>query len=105
MLPWGEERQRVLSTRLILHGEYDIWRREELRAALGGLDPGADVVLDMRAVTFMDAGSAALLIALRKRQSAKNPKARVILLHAPVIVVRVLELSGAKDLFEFSLDG
>lgn len=50
----------------------------------------------------MDAGSIALLIGLKHRLNERTPGARVILLNAPRIVKRVVELSGAADLFVFS---
>jgi hypothetical protein len=52
----------------------------------------------------MDAGSVGLFIALRHRLLEKTPNARVILLNPSRIVQRVLDLSGAKDLFVLSSD-
>lgn len=94
-----------VSTRLTLRGDYDIWRREELRLQLEGVDVTGDVTIDLSGVTLMDAGSAALLIALKHRAAQQSPNARVILLHAPRIVKRVLDLCRASDLFVFAMDG
>lgn len=94
-----------VSTRLTLRGEYDVWRRDELREALERLDHTGDLTIDLSATTLLDAGSVALLIALRHRLQERTPGARVILLNAPRIVKRVLELCEAAGLFEFTSDG
>lgn len=91
-----------VGTRIVLRGEYDIWRRDELRAQLERVDPAHGVTIDMTATTLIDAGSAALLMALQRRVQQCNPKARVTLLNAPRIVRRVLRLCGAGGLFDFT---
>jgi anti-anti-sigma factor len=83
-------------------GDYDVFRREELRAELAAIDVDADVDIDLTTTTFMDAGAVGLLIAFRRRVLNKNPNARVRLIGASRIVRRVLELSKAEELFEFS---
>lgn len=88
-----------VGSRVTLRGDYDIWRRDELRAELERLDLSGDITLDMSGVTLVDAGCAAMLIGLQRRLQERTPKARVILLNAPRIVRRVLELCGAADLF------
>ncbi|HET9096833.1 MAG TPA: STAS domain-containing protein [Candidatus Baltobacteraceae bacterium] len=88
-----------MGSRVTLRGDYDIWRRDELRAELERLDLSGDITLDMSGVTLVDAGCAAMLIGLQRRLQERTPKARVILLNAPRIVRRVLELCGAADLF------
>jgi anti-anti-sigma factor len=93
-----------VGTRVMLRGEYDVWRRDELRAKLEEVDLTDDVLIDMSKVTLMDAGSVGLFIALRHRLLEKTPNARVILLNPSRIVQRVLDLSGAKDLFVLSSD-
>lgn len=91
-----------MGTRLTLRGDYDIWRREELREELERADLTGDVTIDMSGTTLIDAGSAALLIGLQHRLTQRTPRARVILLNAPPIVKRVLELCGASELFVFA---
>lgn len=91
-----------MSTRLALFGEYDVWRREELREQLERVELTQDVTIDLSGTVLMDAGSIALLIGLKHRLNERTPGARVILLNAPRIVKRVVELSGAADLFVFS---
>lgn len=93
-----------MTTRLKLRGDYDVWRREELRADLERLDLSGDVIIDMGEVTLIDAGSAAMLIALGHRLAEKTPGARVTLLNAPRIVVRVIDICGARTLFDFARD-
>lgn len=94
-----------MGTRLTLRGDYDVWRRDELRDELERLDLTGDVTIDLEGVTLLDAGSAALLLSLRRRLNERTPGARIVLKNAPRIVVRVLELCDAKDLFVFTSDG
>lgn len=89
-------------SRIMLRGEYDIWRRDELRAVLEALDLTGDVTLDLSEVTLIDAGAASLLIALHRRLRVHDPQARIILVNAQRIVRRVLELCKASDLFVFT---
>jgi len=102
--PAGGEKglARLVSTQLILRGDFDVWRRDELRASLDAVDVSGDVTIDMTGVTMLDAGSAAQLIALKHRMRARNPRARLILHNAPRIVKCVLDLCGAADLFVFT---
>jgi anti-anti-sigma factor len=93
-----------VGTRIALRGEYDVWRRDELRTELEEVALKDDVLIDMSEVTLMDAGSVGLLIALRHRLLEQSPNARVFLLNASRIVRRVLDLSGAKDLFVVTSD-
>lgn len=83
-------------------GEYDVWRRNELRAELDAAPLSGEVIIDLSRVTFMDAGAVGLLLALRKRVYDYDPKARVTLRGTPPIVRRVLSIAHAEDLFEFS---
>ncbi len=101
----GEKGSMPVSTRLTLRGEYDVWRRDELRLQLENVDLTADVLVDLSGTMMMDAGSCALLIALQRRLSERTPGSRVFLVNAPRIVKRVLELCGAADLFVFTADG
>lgn len=93
-----------MGTRVVsLHGgEYDIWRREELRSELDAIDASGDVTIDLARITFMDAGAIGLLLGFRRRVRETNRRARVTLLNTPPIVMRVLKLSRADDLFEFA---
>jgi len=93
-----------LGTRLTLRGDYDVWRREELREELERVDLTGDVTIDLSGTTLIDAGSAALLIGLQHRLMQRTPGARVILRNTPPIVKRVLELCGATELFAFAGD-
>lgn len=104
LVPWGEKGGVPVGSRVVLRGDYDIFRRDELRRDLEHLDLSGDVTLDLREVTLLDAGSAALLIAFQSRLHEHAPKARVILENAPRIVRRVMELCGATHLFDFTSD-
>lgn len=92
-----------MTTRVTLRGgEYDVFRREELRAELDAIDAGSDVDLDLGTTSLMDAGAVGLLLAFRRRVKQANPKARVRLLNAAPIVRRILKISRVEDLFEFA---
>ena len=93
-----------MSSRVKLRGDYDIWRRQELRDALKSADLSGNITIDLTETTLLDAGSAAMLIALRRRLLEHTPQARMILLNAPAIVKRVLSLCGGYDLFDFTSD-
>ncbi len=83
-------------------GEYDVFRREELRAEFAAIEAEDDVEIELGTTTFMDAGAIGLLIAFRRRLLEQNAKVRVRLLNATPIVRRVLQLSKADDLFDFA---
>jgi len=80
-------------------GEYDVFRREELRTELAAVELSGDVEIDLRNTTFMDAGAIGLLLALRRRLQARDPVARVHLVNVPPIVRRLLQISGTADAF------
>lgn len=93
----------VGATRVALKGgEYDVFRRDSLKAELDAIPARGDVELDLRATTFMDAGAIGLLIGFRRRLLDEAPDARMRLLNAPPIVRRVLILAGGESLFEIT---
>lgn len=99
----GEKGVLVGTLVVSLHGgEYDIWRREELRSELDAIDASGDVIIDLNRITFMDAGAIGLLLSFRRRVRENNENARVTLRNTPPIVMRVLKLSRADQLFEFT---
>jgi len=81
-------------------GEYDVFRRDDLRAELQAINVEGDVDLDLRETTFIDAGAAGLLVSFRNRVRARHPDARVRLLNVQPIVRRLLEVSGTAGAFE-----
>lgn len=87
---------------LKLSGEYDVWRRNELQAALESAELSNAVVIDMSRVTFMDAGAVGLLIGFRRRLRERFPQGKVVLRRVPRIVRRVLAISRAEALFDFT---
>jgi len=104
MVSFRGEKGWSLETRTVFlaGGEYDIWRREDLRSELDRVDASGNVTLDLSRTTFMDAGAIGLLLALRRRVQQASPRARVTLHKTPAIVRRLLELSHADDLFDFT---
>jgi anti-anti-sigma regulatory factor len=91
-----------MGTRLKLRGDYDVWRRDELRAQLAAVDLSDDVRIDLSEATLIDAGAAALFILLERRLHERTPDARVFLINTPPIVERMLQLCGATHLFVFT---
>ena len=81
-------------------GDYDVFRRDELRAELQAIVVDGDVDLDFRETTFIDAGAAGLLVAFRNRVRSRYPKAQIRLINVPPIVRRLLQVSGTADAFE-----
>jgi anti-anti-sigma regulatory factor len=90
-----------VATRVVLDGgDYDVFRRDELRAELDAIEPAELVELDLKKTTFMDAGAIGMLVAFRRRVREQYPDARIRLVHTPSLVRRVLKLSACDDLFE-----
>lgn len=97
----GAERQSLVVLRVSLRGgDYDVFRRDELRAELDAIDTDMDIELDLGATSLMDAGAVGLLAAFRRRIVSKNPRAKVRLVNARPIVRKVLALSELDALFE-----
>jgi anti-anti-sigma factor len=83
-------------------GEYDVFRREDLRAELQAIEVAGDIELDLRETTFIDAGAAGLLVSFRNRVRKQFPHAHVRLINVPPIVRRLLQVSGTADAFEIA---
>ncbi|WP_367039007.1 STAS domain-containing protein [Streptomyces sp. Je 1-332] len=73
---------RVVDESIILtfRGELDAWADLELSPRIAELldRPGADVVVDLRQVTFLDAGGLRLLVRIKGRTIAKRRTLRLI---------------------------
>ncbi len=61
---------------IVLEGEWDIARRDELSAviedALASFDSNTTIVVDMRATTFIDSSALAILVSLYVRLRAQD---------------------------------
>jgi anti-anti-sigma regulatory factor len=79
---------------VILHGEYDLARRDELRAALSLLESSGGVI-DLFAVTYGDSIFIGELAALKRRLDG----APVTLAGADANMRRLLHLVGFDKLF------
>lgn len=73
-----------------LAGDYDLTRKDELAAIFAQLDGSAEVVIDMRDVTYMDSTVLRELAALRSR----NPHRSVSLLGVDNSIRRILRIVG-----------
>lgn len=101
--PWGEpfsveirpDRQRVF---VVPRGELDLATAPAVEAEIEELVArGFDaIVVDLRAVTFVDSSGVHLLL----RQSAR-PDVRLTVIDGPKPVRRVFELAGVRDALPF----
>ncbi len=85
--------------RLDVAGELDLAARSELRAALADLvDGGADVTVDLSAVTFIDSTALAVLVHVHQEVAASG--ARLIVADPSPVVVRIMHLAGLFALLD-----
>jgi anti-sigma B factor antagonist len=88
---------------LLLHvqGEVDLSTVDLLNEAMAdAFDQGAEpLVLDLRGVEFID--STGLRVMLRARSRAVEQGGSLLLMSPSNAVIRLLELSGVEDVFEF----
>jgi anti-anti-sigma factor len=90
--PWNPTK-----TLIVLQGEYDLARREDLRSQLG---PGTAlnlVLLDMRDVTFLDATALGEIVSLRRRMASP---AVVRIIGATPHIRKIFDLTGVSTVFE-----
>jgi anti-sigma B factor antagonist len=64
-------------------------------AALSGSEPPERLVLDLRAVSFMDTSGIRLLVELLRREAAGGPG--VVLVESHPAVRRLLDIAGLTD--------
>jgi anti-anti-sigma factor len=87
----------VHPTVIALAGEWDIYRRDELRQILGASYDERDVVLDMSAVTYADSTLLSELVLMRKHRLT-NDLPRVALVPSKPFE-RILTITGMKELW------
>ena len=83
---------------LTITGEIDLYTAPKLREALGEADGGADVVVDLRGVRFMDSMGLGVLIGARRRTVEGDGRFALVCTEGPVL--RVLDVSGLTTVFE-----
>jgi len=94
----GQERTADgAATILRISGELDINARDDLREALLPAIRGGDVVVDLHGVTFLD--SEALGALIEGYNAARRSAAGLRVVNARGLVARVLNVSGAAELF------
>lgn len=87
-------------TRISVHGELDIATADELERELRAAVSCGDVVLDLRAVSFMDSsGLRALLVASREAREAGR---RLLVLPGSGQVLRVIEMAQVAEHLELA---
>jgi len=91
-------------TTFVLSGELDLSTIDHLQSAVdAGVDGrGGLVVLDLRALTFMD--STGLRLMLRLNERMRRDKGRLVLVQGPRRVHRVFELTQATEELEIVAD-
>lgn len=87
---------------IVLEGELDIVGAPELTAAIDGLlaEPGVEVVVDLRGLTFMD--SSGLQALLHGHRQAQQAPGSFSLVRGSDAVMRVFELAGVNGLIPFA---
>lgn len=82
-----------------LHGEFDIYRCDELERLLKPAMEAPRVIVDLRGVRYIDSSSLAVLIRMRKARTAKgfHPS---IFIRGPKQVQTVLQVTQLEQLWE-----
>lgn len=85
----------------VLAGEIDVASIEALEAAITATEQdaaeGADVVLDMTEVTFLDSSGLRVLVTANDRLDTAG--SRLVIRRPPASVLRVLEITGLLSAF------
>jgi anti-anti-sigma factor len=92
---WAADRA---ATVLVLDGELDINARDDLHEAIVSALEAGDVVVDLGGVTFLDSEALGAMIAGYNAAIAGGTRFRVV--NASGVVARVLDVSGAQELFD-----
>jgi anti-sigma B factor antagonist len=86
---------RVVDGSLVLmfRGELDAWADQELSPRIAELldQPGVDVVVDLRQVSFLDAGGLRLLVRIKRQAVARRRPLRLV--RSSARVWRVLRIT------------
>jgi anti-anti-sigma factor len=96
----GDDTPRDCVYRVVLDGEVDLGRREELRAVVMGFrrSSAVDAEVDLSSCTFMDSTGIAALLTLKR--TADTRRGTVTLVRPEPIVRRVLQLTHVDGLFK-----
>ena len=78
---------------IVLAGDYDLSRADELRSALRGTDPADGLTLDCSEVSYFDSAAVAELVRLRRERKAPFTIA------ASRPIEKILEIAGLLRLF------
>lgn len=100
IMPSHTERTVGGTTVLELHGEIDILTEPPLSARLDALTaaPGSDLVVDLRAVSFIDCAGLRVLCRARKRAASRHGRLRLVTDDASFL--RLLRYTDLADAFE-----
>ncbi len=81
--------------RVVLSGEYDLLRRDELRELFASLGDEREITLDLRDVTYLDSSFLDELVKLRRRLTEHS----ITLIPGDANVRRVLNITGMHEIF------
>jgi anti-anti-sigma factor len=84
--------------RVVLDGEYDLSRKEELREQLGRVDGTCPIELDVHAVRYADSSFYHVLAELRKT----HPGCEILISGASPMMLRLLRMLDFEKLFTIS---
>jgi anti-sigma B factor antagonist len=80
-------------------GELDIATVDQLRAVLGDREPGQDLELDLRRLSFVDTSGLQLLVELHRRSASETFRLRIV--RGSTNVQRVFEIAGLERVLPF----
>jgi anti-anti-sigma factor len=86
--------------RVVLDGEWDVSRKDELRTLLSALTVDRPAIIDFRGVTFADSTVLGILAALRLKFQAVP----ITLLGAQPQVLKIFKIAGFDRLFRIVYD-
>ncbi len=87
-----DSRKRLIK----LDGEYDLTRKDEIAGLFGSIDGESSVVIDMTAVTYVDATFLCELRLFRLRDEARS----ITLAGANTHIRRVLKIVNFDEMFD-----
>lgn len=82
--------------RVVLQGEYDLMRKDEIAALFQTLDGDGDLIIDLSHVTYLDSTILEELAALRTRSARRS----ITLAGASDHIRRVFRIVGFDQIFE-----
>lgn len=84
---------------VVLSGELDLTAAPEVERVLATIPEGRRLVIDLRALTFMDSSGVGLLVSAARRTEPSGT--RLACIAGPAQIQRILELTGTDRLIDW----